>query len=100
MITILFLFYIRPRSGETEPPPLVQRAREIRDRIIERSGGGEGPDDDLVRDIVQQENDEDDDDLEELGVIDEMNSRSTVIVSRNQGLEVFFGGCVFFTFDF
>ncbi len=40
----------------------------------------------MVRDILPQENDDDDDD-DALGVVDEMNSRSTVIVLRNQGLE-------------
>ena len=87
MIKEIFLIYLRPRSGETEPPPFVQRAREIRQRIIDRSGGGEGPDDDLMRDILPQENDEDDDHSETFGVIDEMNSRSVVTVLRHQGLE-------------
>jgi hypothetical protein len=74
----------RPRSGETEPPIFVRRSREIRERIIERSAGGEGPDDDLIDDILPEDG-EDGNVTNDAGIVDEMNSRSTVMLIRNTG---------------
>lgn len=74
---------LRPRSGETEPSLFVRRAREIRDRIIERSGGGEGPDDEFINDILPEE-EVDIDNTNTESLVDNMNARSNVILIGNQ----------------
>ena len=73
----------RPRSGETEPSTFVRRAREIRDRIIERSGGGEEPDDELINGILPEEEANIDNTNTE-SLVDNMNARSNVILIGNQ----------------